>query len=83
MKAVVKETLTKADIKDKGVIYVTPESFNSVNWVGVEVTGSKYYVDKAVERGAIAVEVDKPKAENKSTEKPKRKVKTKEDEPSD
>lgn len=52
MKAVVKENLTKADIREKGVIYVTPENFSAVDWNGVEVSGEKYYVDKAVSLGA-------------------------------
>lgn len=52
MKAVVKEKLSKADICEKGVIYVTPENFSAVDWDGVEVSGDKYYVDKAVSLGA-------------------------------
>ncbi len=54
MKAVVKQSFTKAEVADKGFIYVTPSNFNCIEWAGVEVSGDEYYVEKAVSLGAIA-----------------------------
>ena len=61
MKAIIKESFSKAEASS-GNLLVTPKSFNSVkSWQGIEVNGIKYYVDKAVSLGA-----KKPKAKPKS-----------------
>ena len=63
MKAIIKESFSKAEISS-GDLLVTPKSFNGVKvWQGVEVSGSKYYVDKAVKLGA-----KKPKPKKKTSE---------------
>lgn len=52
MKAIIKESFSKAEMLS-GDLLVTPKSFNSVKgWQDVEVIGLKYYVDKAVNLGA-------------------------------
>jgi hypothetical protein len=55
MKVVIKEVAEKGD---KNVI--TPQTFSCIDWIGKEVTGLKYYVDKAVKLGAT-----KPKPKSK------------------
>ncbi len=63
MKAIIKESFSKAELSS-GDLLVTPKSFNSVKgWQGVEVSGVKYYVDKAVKLGA-----KKPKPKKKVSE---------------
>jgi hypothetical protein len=43
-----------AERSTKGGGEITPQTFSTVkNWEGVEVSGIKYYVDKAVSLGAI------------------------------
>ena len=54
MNVVIAESFTKDDIEKGDAKCVTPQSFSVVkDWTGVEVTGLKYYVDKAVGLGAI------------------------------
>lgn len=61
MKAIIKESFSKAELSS-GDLLVTPKSFNSVKgWQDVEVSGVKYYVDKAVKLGA-----KKPKPKKKT-----------------
>jgi len=61
MKAIIKESFSKAEISS-GDLLVTPKSFNSVKeWKGIEVSGIKYYIDKAVNLGA-----KKPKPKKKA-----------------
>jgi hypothetical protein len=61
MKAIIKESFSKAELSS-GDLLVTPKSFNSVKeWQGVEVSGTKYYVDKAVKLGG-----KKPKPKKKT-----------------
>ena len=60
MKAIIKESFSKAELSS-GDLLVTPKSFNSVKgWQDFEVSGVKYYVDKAVKLGA-----KKPKPKKK------------------
>ena len=60
MKAIIKESFSKAELSS-GDLLVTPSSFNAVKeWQDYEVSGVKYYVDKAVKLGA-----KKPKPKKK------------------
>ena len=60
MKAIIKESFSKAELSS-GDLLVTPKSFNSVKWwQDIEVSCIKYYVDKAVKLGA-----KKPKPKKK------------------
>jgi len=56
MKIIIKEVAEKGDSN-----VVTPQTFSCIDWNGKEVTGIKYYVDKAVSLGAT-----KPKRKKKS-----------------
>jgi hypothetical protein len=48
---VIKTEFTDAELKD--CVCVTPQSFSAIkNWSECEVSGLKYYVDKAVSLGA-------------------------------
>ncbi len=52
MKAIIKDSFSDAE-KSSGCLLVTPKSFKYVKvWQGVEVSGLKYYVSKAVYLGA-------------------------------
>lgn len=52
MKAVIKETFSKAELSS-GDLLVTPKNFKCIEfWGKYEVDGIKYYVDKAVKLGA-------------------------------
>ena len=63
MKAIIKDSFSKAEISS-GDLLVTLNSFNSVkSWQDIEVSGTKYYVDKAVTLGA-----KKPKPKKKKVE---------------
>ena len=55
MRVVIAETFTREEATEAGDAQcVTPQSFSAVkDWAGVEVSGLKYYVDKAVKLGAI------------------------------
>ena len=60
MKAIIKESFSKAEISS-GDLLVTPRSFRYITtWSDKEVSGIKYYVDKAVQLGA-----KKPKPKKK------------------
>lgn len=61
----IKESFTREESADFDGVCITPQSFKMVDWSGKTVTGLKYYVDKAVEMGATALEVDKPKRTRK------------------
>jgi len=56
MKIIIKEVAEKGDSN-----VVTPQTFSCIDWKGKEVSGIKYYVDKAVSLGAT-----KPKRKKKS-----------------
>lgn len=65
-KAIIKESFSDAE-KHCGALLVTPKNFKSVkSWKGLEVSGLKYYVEKAISLGAtkpIPLEIKtKPKA---------------------
>jgi len=63
MKAIIKDSFSKAEVSS-GVLLVTPRSFKYVKeWQDTEVSGIKYYVDKAVKLGA-----KKPKPKKKKVE---------------
>ena len=63
MKAIIKDSFSKAEVSS-GYLLVTPRSFKYVNyWSKYEVSGIKYYVDKAVNLGA-----KKPKPKKKKQE---------------
>lgn len=54
MKYVIENSFTREEAKEADATCVTPQSFSAVkDWTGAEVTGLKYYVDKAVKLGAI------------------------------
>jgi hypothetical protein len=55
MKITIKEVAEKGDVN-----VVTPQTFHCIDWNDKEVTGLKYYVDKAVTLGAT-----KPKRKKK------------------
>lgn len=60
MKCIIAEAFSNEDLKS-GAQCVTPQSFSAIkDWSVFEVTGIKYYVDKAVKLGA-----KKPKAKPK------------------
>ena len=62
MKAIIKETFSKAELSSDSLL-VTPRSFSYVeSWDGKEVSGIKYYVDKAVKLGAKKPKPKKKKA---------------------
>lgn len=58
MKIIIKETSEKGDTN-----VVTPQTFSCIDWIGKEVSGIKYYVDKAVKLGA-----KKPKPKKKKSD---------------
>ncbi len=63
MKAIIKDSFSKAEISS-GDLLVTPKSFNSIKgWQDIEVSGVKYYVDKAVKLGAKKPKPKKNKAD--------------------
>ena len=63
MKAIIKESFSKAELSS-GDLIVTPRSFEYVKgWQDIEVSGIKYYVDKAVKLGA-----KKPKPKKKKVD---------------
>jgi len=63
MKAIIKETFSKAELSS-GDLLVTPRTFKYIkSWSDYEVSGIKYYVDKAVELGA-----KKPKPKKKKSD---------------
>ena len=53
----IKKKHTKDEARDKDTTCITPQSFGAVaDWKGKQVTGEAYYVEKAVEMGAVAVD---------------------------
>ena len=63
MKAIIKDSFSKAEVSS-GDLLVTPRSFKYVKeWQGAEVSGIKYYVDKAVKLGAKKPKPKKKKAD--------------------
>ena len=58
MKIIIKELAKKGELN-----IVTPQTFSCIDWHGKEVTGLKYYVDKAVKLGA-----KKPKPKKKKVD---------------
>lgn len=53
MKAIIKESFSAEELKGDALL-VSPQSFNAVkSWQGVEVSGIKYYADKAASLGAV------------------------------
>jgi len=63
MKAIIKDSFSKAEVSS-GDLLVTPRSFKYVKgWQDTEVSGIKYYVDKAVKLGA-----KKPKPKKKKVD---------------
>ena len=63
MKAVIKESFTKAELSS-GDLLVTPKTFHLVKfWSKYEVSGLKYYVDKAVNLGGKRPKPKKKKEE--------------------
>ena len=63
MRAIIKEAFTKAEISS-GDLLVTPNSFKYIKrWSNYEISGIKYYVDKAVKLGG-----KKPKPKKKVSE---------------
>lgn len=60
MKAIIKDSFSKAELSS-GDLLVSPRSFSYIkSWSDKEVSGIKYYVDKAVKLGA-----KKPKPKKK------------------
>ena len=56
MKIIIKENAEKGETN-----VITPQTFSCVDWKGKEVSGIKYYVDKAIKLGAT-----KPKPKKKA-----------------
>lgn len=53
MKAIIKDSFSSAELGG-GALLVSPLNFNTVkSWQGLEVSGIKYYVDKAAKLGAV------------------------------
>ncbi len=68
MVVVIQNAFTKEEAKKAGSAQcVTPQSFSQVEeWKGVQVSGLDYYVNKAVELGAIGPKKPRVKKETQT-----------------